>query len=154
MKDDTSFKGIRYHRPQKKSWTNLLRSEVPTHRQTWSTFLRPIPTSASHLASYSHNAYGSSETQHLKTCAIMGREGSSQLLRCNQSANLMVQPLYSTLSTNLRSFVPILNVVTLGSESASVLCNGLAVPGDAGIPAKLVLEVKGGPEGGSADTRA
>ena len=71
----------------------------------------------------------------------MGFEGSSGLLKCNQSASLILHPRYVTSSTNVRSFEDTLNVVTAGSFSASEdECNGRAVPGPARSEAKLVVE--------------
>ena len=49
----------------------------------------------------------------------MGFEGSSGLLKCNQSASLILHPRYVISSTNVRSFEDTLNVVTAGNFSGS-----------------------------------
>jgi len=71
----------------------------------------------------------------------MGLEGSSGLLKCSQSASLMLHPRYVTSSTNVRSFEETLNVVTAGNFSGSgEECSCRAVPGPARSEAKLVDE--------------
>lgn len=136
--------------------THLFRSIIPCNCHSWLALLGTTIDGVRYLIMKStKTTYGSSETQHLNTWATIGLDGSSQFARCNQSAILIVQPLYSTWSTNFRSFVGILNVVILGIPSVSwLLCSGLAVPGPAGREAKLVEDAYGGPEGGSEDTRA
>ena len=69
---------------------------------------------------------------------MMGLDGSSGLLKCNQSASFTLNPRYVTSSTNVRSFEDTLNVVTAGSFSESEEWSGRAVPGPARSEAKLV----------------
>lgn len=86
---------------------------------------------------------------------MIGRVGSSGLLRCNQSANFTLHPLYSTVSTKVRSLAETLNVVTPGTPlSVSAECRGLAVPGPARRDAKYVEVEKGGPAGGWEEVKA